>query len=90
MSADSFASACKLCADRNEPHDYHADDNWISHACQYPADQQAEILESHRGHRHPWDGRRPEWSGYCVIDTCNCTCHAGDDVEIREFALEES
>jgi hypothetical protein len=77
---------CALCTSRREPHDWHEDENWISHACQFPADQQAQIVPRDRGRRHPHDGIRPEWSGYCVIGDCNCTCHEADEVPIN--ALE--
>ena len=52
---------------------------WISSACRFPKQQQAEIALGDRAHRHPVPGKRPEWSGYCVVpDRCGCTregCH---------------
>jgi hypothetical protein len=50
-------------------------ERFISHACKYPAEPQAEIMRGHRGRRHPFEGSRPEWSGYCVPNRCNCKCH---------------
>jgi hypothetical protein len=62
---------------------------WISSACKYPAQQQAEIARGDRGHRHPYTGKRPEWSGYCVMaDRCGCDkagCHGiGENAEPLE------
>jgi len=48
---------------------------FVSSACRFPAQQQAEILPSDRGHRHPYRGPRPQWSGYCVVESCACPCH---------------
>jgi len=60
-------------------------DLWISSACRYPYQQQAEIADGDRLHRHPAKGRRPDWSGYCVLpDRCGCDtegCHG-----VGEFA----
>jgi hypothetical protein len=49
--------------------------SWVSLACKEPAARQAEILPSDRGHRHPYSGSRPEWSGYCTVP-CDCSCHS--------------
>lgn len=47
----------------------------VSFACQYPAERQAEILPADQGGRHPYNGNRPQWSGYCTVDSCVCECH---------------
>lgn len=84
---------CPVCIAKNEPHAWHEDSIFISHACQFPIDHQADILpwnENAIYTRHPWDDSRPEWSGYCLVtDACRCTCHEGDDVMIMEFDPEE-
>jgi hypothetical protein len=53
---------------------------WISSGCRYPRQQQAEIVPGDQGRRHPYSGSRPEWSGYCVIKTCECPCHPENKV----------
>jgi len=58
---------------------------WISFACQHPAEQQAAILPENQKRRHPYNGRRPEWSGYCTVDSCACSCHID---EAPEFTIE--
>ena len=51
-------------------------DVWICSGCRYPKQQQAVIVKGDRKVRHPVTGNRPEWSGYCVVKTCECpTCH---------------
>jgi len=45
---------------------------WVSQACKYPKQPQAEHLPSAR--QHPYAGDRPEESGWCT-GACNCTCH---------------
>jgi hypothetical protein len=45
---------------------------WVSQACKYPRQPQAEHLPSAR--QHPSAGDRPEESGWCT-GACNCTCH---------------
>jgi hypothetical protein len=54
--------------------------SFISFACMYPAERQAQILSCDRSRRHPYGGKRPEWSGYCVIGSCACECHRGPRV----------
>jgi hypothetical protein len=46
----------------------------LSLACREPAARQAEILLCDQGRRHPFNGSRPEWSGYCTVP-CGCSCH---------------
>jgi hypothetical protein len=48
---------------------------FVSHACMYPAETQAVIGPEPQGRRHPYEGYRPKFSGYCVIDICACECH---------------
>jgi hypothetical protein len=49
---------------------------FISSACRFPRQGQAEIIPEDRGSRHPVPGSRPEFSGYCVVaDRCECKCH---------------
>jgi hypothetical protein len=52
---------------------------FISQACRFPRQPQAEIVKADRKHRHPVTGKRPEFSGYCVVaDRCECKvagCH---------------
>jgi hypothetical protein len=43
-------------------------------ACREPTARQAEILPCDQGRRHPYEGNRPKWSGYCVTP-CSCWCH---------------
>lgn len=59
---------------------------WVSFGCQHPTEQQAPVLPEHRGRRHPYSGRRPEWSGYCTARRCACECHLNDALdEIKEI-----
>lgn len=63
---------------------------WISHGCQFPTDQQAVLVPSDMKRRHPYAGLRPEYSGYCVIDQCDCECHQaqpeiGEEVNIDDL-----
>lgn len=55
-----------------------AEKAFTSSACLHPAQQQATISPEQRGRRHPYDGDRPEFSGYCVSDKCACPCHYDD------------
>lgn len=61
---------------------------WVSYGCQHPTEMQAPVLESHRHRRHPYRGRRPEWSGYCVVESCACTCHIDETPELT-IEIEE-
>ncbi len=61
---------------------------WISHACEFPADQQA-VLIGPLTHRHPYIGSRPQYSGYCVIAACECECHQAQPPVIGELDLGE-
>jgi len=60
---------------------------WTSAACRYPNQQQAEIVVTGNTFRHPFGGKRPEWSGYCTMASkCGCDkdgCHG-----VGEFAVE--
>jgi hypothetical protein len=49
--------------------------SFVSFACTHPSEPQAEILPADRARRHPYEGNRPQWSGYCVIGKCACECH---------------
>lgn len=58
---------------------------WISQACRYPTQQQAELVRSDMRHRHPYSGRRlHRYSGYCVIRRCECKCHPWNQIEEEE------
>lgn len=48
---------------------------FVSHACSSPKEPQAEIAPGDQGRRHPYNGRRPMYSGYCVVLDCACKCH---------------
>src|SRR6266849_4304179 len=49
---------------------------FISSACRFPRQQQAEIVLADQAVRHPFSGPRPEFSGYCVVSgSCECKCH---------------
>ena len=48
--------------------------NGVSFGCRFPKEQQAEILTVDQIYRHPYNGKRPLWSGYC-IGGCLCECH---------------
>lgn len=50
----------------------------IGFGCAHPKERQAEITEGDqkRGHRHPVEGDRHEWSGFCVDPDCECPCNA--------------
>ncbi len=50
---------------------------WVCNACKHPEHQQADIVMTAKVVRHPLAGRRPEFSGYCVLgDRCGCDkCH---------------
>lgn len=62
---------------------------FVSHACEFPADQQAVLIPGSMKRRHPWIGHRPEYSGYCVIDTCACECHQAQPGELaKEVRLD--
>lgn len=62
-----------------------APEQWISQACRYPAQQQAELVRSDMRHRHPYAGKRPHrYSGYCVIPRCECKCHPWNQIEEEE------
>lgn len=51
-------------------------EDFISLACKFPKQPQAEIVRRDRRVRHPHAGPRPENSGYCVVaDRCACKCH---------------
>jgi hypothetical protein len=58
-----------------------ASEPMVSHACEYPRDQQAPISPSYQGRRHPYEGDRPQWSGFCVADQCACDCHRNDTLD---------
>lgn len=47
----------------------------ISFGCSYPTAGTAEILKRDQARRHPYEGNRPKWSGYCVDKQCECHCH---------------
>lgn len=64
-----------------------AEKAFTSFGCQHPDQQQAPISPIHQGRRHPHDGERPEYSGYCVIESCACPCHRND--ARTEIQLEE-
>jgi hypothetical protein len=83
-------ATCRLCIDKQEPHDWHDDEIYLSEACKSPTAQQAEILPCDQEHRHPVEGPRPQWSGYCISARCECTCHQADDITIDDFELEET
>jgi hypothetical protein len=51
------------------------EDPYISSACQDPTAFQAPILPAHQTRRHPYDGPRPKYSGYCIPQECKCPCH---------------
>ncbi len=64
-----------------------AEKAYISFGCQYPNQQQAPISSAHQERRHPYEGDRPEHSGYCVISKCACACHRNDlrdEIKIEE------
>jgi hypothetical protein len=48
---------------------------YVSPGCQEPRMQQAEILLVDQWRRHPYDGPRPQWSGWCLPPGCACSCH---------------
>lgn len=52
---------------------------FISHACSSPKEPQAEVAACDRDRRHPYNGKRPQNSGYCVVLDCACKCHRRDD-----------
>jgi len=56
-----------------------------SFGCSRPAEQQAEILSCDQGRRHPFEGARPEWSGYCL--GCSCRCHIGQGMSAETKAM---
>jgi hypothetical protein len=47
----------------------------LSPGCEQLRAQQAEILPADQWHRHPYDGLRPQWSGWCLYPGCGCPCH---------------
>ena len=48
---------------------------FVSHACSAPKEPQAEIESALLNRRHPYNGQRPQYSGYCVVLDCACKCH---------------
>lgn len=48
---------------------------FVSHACSSPKEPQAEVAACDRDRRHPYNGKRPQNSGYCVVLDCACKCH---------------
>ena len=52
---------------------------FVSHACSAPKEPQAEIELALLNRRHPYNGQRPQNSGYCVVLDCACKCHKGND-----------
>jgi hypothetical protein len=60
---------------------------WVSFGCQHPTEQQAPILPVHQRRRHPYSGKRSDWSGYCVIDTCACECHQNEALDEIEDVI---
>jgi hypothetical protein len=62
---------------------------WISFGCQNPREQQAMISPNYRDRRHPYDGARPEWSGYCPVTSCACSCHLDEAPELTIKIDEE-
>jgi hypothetical protein len=64
---------------------------YFSHACLHPEAQQAPMLGDYP--RHPYAGRRPDHSGYCVwAEGCHCECHEwnqADEVDLPEFDLDD-
>ena len=67
-------------------------DLWVCQACHYPKQPQAEIVMTEDVLRHPYNGKRPEYSGWCVVKGCQCeTCRPEnlpqEWVEAREEAL---
>ena len=56
---------------------------FVSHACEFPADQQAELIRAHMTRRHPWVAARPTYSGYCMPQLpCECECHQAQPGEL--------
>lgn len=68
------SQACRYALKQQKQEDQ--PDVWICHGCRFPTDQQAEIVMGPRVRRHPFGGKRiHEFSGYCVVPTCECpTC----------------
>lgn len=64
-----------------------AEKPWISFACQRPTELQAAVSPEWHDRRHPYNGRRPEHSGYCTNLNCTCNCHR--DEYLGEFPLPE-
>jgi hypothetical protein len=77
--------ACRAAVKAKEKENEEGEEPWISQACRYPVQQQAELVRRDMRHRHPHKGRRPHrYSGYCVIPDCECKCHPWNQIEEEE------